>query len=239
MTTGTTPQILKAITDHAAARGYRKVKLPPNGNGFHWPSNMVLLEQPISFSVANKALITVGVGDRPGVDVPTAQELARERKLYQKMSECVVTDDSGKNWLGTVNLTTGRRHTIADAQTGVILQTAKIPLGMSTEKYTKAHVANFLQEEKKLKDTLTPQQLAERDEMLMERAGREIAKNAPAFKKNVEAAARAAEEYVANYPKWVQMYKEMGIHVPGDDAPPRDMEQIARDLRRLRQSYDE
>ncbi|MBU2791001.1 hypothetical protein HF288_05635 [Acidithiobacillus caldus] len=241
MTTGTTPQILKAITDHAAVHGYRKVKLPPNGNVFHWPSNMVLLEQPISLWVANKALISVGVSDGPGADVPTAQELARERKLSQKMSECVVTDDSGKNWLGTVNLATGLRHTVADAQMGVILQTAGIPLGASTEKYTKAHVANYLQERKKLKDKLTPQQLAERDEMLDERVKRDIAKNSPKAKKNLEEGARLSEEYIANAPKWAQMLKEMGIPYAGEilNERVRDMEQNARNMRRLRQSYDE
>ncbi|MGE0049566.1 MAG: hypothetical protein AB7T01_11635 [Acidithiobacillus sp.] len=172
--TGSVSQLHKAFIQAAAAQGY-VFDPPPKVPGWKAGDEFMTFTQQVTPVVMNNAVIVIS---DPGTDDGDS-ESAEDRKLMQKLHNtgwrCLVFNDLAKDWLKKVNPKTNRPYQLGDLKIGYILQSSIIPLGKKTEVFTKAHLKERLDKERKM----TPAQLAAYRKSVDKRLTLDTLKNSP------------------------------------------------------------
>ncbi|MBU2753196.1 hypothetical protein HFU84_08825 [Acidithiobacillus sp. CV18-2] len=205
--TGSVSQLHKAFIQAAAAQGY-VFDPPPKVPGWKAGDEFMTFTQQVTPVVMNNAVIVIS---DPGTDDGDS-ESAEDRKLMQKLHNtgwrCLVFNDLAKDWLTRVNPKTNLPYQLRDLKLGYILQSSVIPLGKKTEEFTRAHLKERLDKERKM----APAQLAAYRKAEDKRLALDVTKNASTFqKKMLESAeyldkgAEATKYYEKIYPELRKM----------------------------------
>ncbi|MDD3761487.1 MAG: hypothetical protein PHO57_11770 [Acidithiobacillus sp.] len=211
---GSVSQLHKAFIQAAAVQGY-VFNPPPKVPGWKAGDEFMTFTQQVTPLVANNAVIVISDPGTDGGDPESVEDKNLLQKLHNTGWRCLVFNDLAKDWLTRVNPKTNLPYQLKDLKLGYILQSSVIPLGKKTEEFTRAHLKERLDKERKM----TPAQLAAYRKAEEKRLELDMVKNAPKLKELINKVAKGLEDSAEMekdlqknfYPKINAEMREIGI----------------------------